>query len=94
MIAAGVPSWLSEQRLLAPRRFCFDFAWPEHKVVLEVHGGQYMRGRHQSSMGFARDRVKMNLATLAGWLVIEACTEHVKSGEFVVWVKQALSLRT
>ena len=35
----------------------------------------------------------MNLAQLNGWLVIEATTSHVKSGEFIEWVDRALELR-
>lgn len=91
--AAGIGGWVREARLLAPRRFLFDFAWPSEKVVLEIHGGQWTGGRHQTGWGFARDRVKMNLLALRGWLVIEACTDHVNSGEFIDWVKLALSSR-
>ena len=92
--ARGMSGFLREQKILAPRRFEFDFVWPTFKVTLEVHGGQYLKkGRHQTASGFARDRVKMNLAQLEGWLVIEACTDHVKSGEFTKWVADALSSR-
>ena len=93
LTAAGLPEAKREARILAPRRFRFDFAWHKYKVALEVHGGQYTRGRHQTATGFAKDRVKMNLAQLAGWIVIEACTEHVKSGEFVEWVEAAIETR-
>ena len=85
---------MREQRILAPRRFLFDFVWPAQKVALEVHGGQWSGGRHQTGTGFGRDRVKMNLAALDGWLVLEACTDHVKSGEFVEWVQRALEVRS
>lgn len=80
----------TEERLLYPRRFLFDFVWHEERVILEVHGGQWINGRHQTGYGFARDRVKMNLAQLEGWVVLEACTEHIKSGEYTRWVAKAL----
>lgn len=35
----------------------------------------------------------MNLAQLAGYIVIEAGTTQIKDGSFVPWVRDALALR-
>ena len=90
MKARGVPKWETERRILAPRRFMFDFVWSKQRVTLEVHGVYGRKSRHLTPSGFQRDRVKMNLAQLAGWIVIEAGTDHIRSGEFVHWVIDAL----
>lgn len=46
----------------------FDFAWPNHKVAVEIDGGQWMAGggRHNTD----EDRLKINTATTMGWKVL------------------------
>ena len=51
-------------------RFSFDFAIIEPKIVLEIEGGIWNKGRHLQPMGFMRDCKKYNLATIEGWRVI------------------------
>jgi hypothetical protein len=36
----------------------------------------------------------MNLLQLDGWIILEAGTDHVKTGEFLEWVTAALDKRT
>jgi very-short-patch-repair endonuclease len=56
-----------EYRFAQPRRFSFDFAWPDKKVFAEVDGGTWSYGRHVRGSGFMRDCEKMNLASSLGW---------------------------
>lgn len=93
LLGAGLGGFKREGHLLAPRKFRVDFYWPKERVVLEVHGVYGAKSRHRTAKGFQRDRVKMNLLALEGWLVIEAGTDHIKSGEFVEWVSGALGSR-
>lgn len=91
-LTEGMESELSG--LIPGRRFRFDFGWRDWGVLLEIHGGIYKRkNRHTTAEGFTRDRVKMNLAQLHGWTIIEATNPHVDSGEFCYWVRDALLLR-
>lgn len=75
------------------RRWRFDYAWPDIKIALEVHGGVFTNGRHTRGKGFTEDKVKMNTAQLLGWIVIEATTAHVKNGQMLTWIKEAIALR-
>ena len=93
MAVAGVEKPVAEQCILPGRRFRFDRVWFDQRVALEIHGVYGKKSRHLTTKGFQEDRVKMNLAQLAGWLVIEAGTDHIKSGEFVSWVEEALESR-
>lgn len=93
LLGAGLGGYRREGYLLAPRRFRFDFYWPKEKVALEVHGVYGQKSRHRTAKGFQQDRVKMNLLQLEGWVVLEAGTDHVKTGEFLEWVRSALKSR-
>lgn len=91
---AGLPPFVREHPFAAPsRRWRFDFAWPEHKVALEVEGGVWTRGRHTRGAGYEADIVKYNAGILMGWLIIRATTGQVQKGLAVAWVTQALRLR-
>lgn len=73
-----------------PRKFRFDFAFPEKMIAAEVDGGTWMRGRHQTGNGFERDCEKLNLAASLGWRVFRYTTMMVMRGEAVVEVGKAL----
>lgn len=75
------------------RKWRFDYAWADLKIALEIHGGVFTNGRHVRGKGFTEDKVKMNSAQLLGWIVIEATTEHVKSGQMLAWITEAIKLR-
>ena len=51
------------------RKWRFDYAWPKHKVALEVEGGIFSGGRHTRGVGFLKDMEKYNEAVLLGWRV-------------------------
>ena len=68
---AGLPDPEREYAAIPGRRFRFDFAWPDCRLLVEVHGGMWVKSRHRTGTGFIKDRDKMNLAQLAGWRVYE-----------------------
>ncbi|MBM7070892.1 hypothetical protein JQC92_02400 [Shewanella sp. 202IG2-18] len=90
----GLPDYEQEYKFHDIRRWRLDYAWPQIKVALEVHGGVHTNGRHNRGKGFTEDRVKMNTAALEGWLIIEATTEQVKNGLMRQWVELAIQKRS
>lgn len=90
---AGLPEFVAELEFHPERKWRFDYAWPQRRVALEVHGGVFSRGRHTRGKGFTTDRAKMNEAACLGWLVIEVSTEQLKAGEARSWIEKALALR-
>lgn len=90
---ADLPAPETELRFHPRRKWRLDFAWPEARVALEVHGGIHSGGRHTRGAGFVADREKMNEAALAGWLVLEVTPEHIKSGQLRAWLTAALAGR-
>ena len=93
MAADGLPAVEREYRFHKTRRWRFDFAWPEYKVAVEVHGGTWSHGRHTRGLGFQKDRTKGNEAQLAGWLLLEVTRQHIESGKALVWIRRALAER-
>ena len=70
VLAEDLPAPVSEHRFAPPRRWRFDFAWPDRKVALELEGGTYSGGRHVRPDGYAADAEKYNAAVLHGWRVL------------------------
>ena len=89
----GLPEYTKEHVFHPTRKWRLDYAWPELKVALEIHGGVFTNGRHNRGKGFTEDKVKMNSAQLLGWIVIEATTAQVKSGDMLNWVTAAIDQR-
>jgi len=72
------------------RRWRFDFAWPLHKVALEVDGGLFSNGRHVRGSGALADCEKFSVAAAMGWRVLRVAPQHVRSGQAIDWLQQAL----
>lgn len=74
---AGVP--MPERQFLfhAVRRWRFDFAWPEIKLAIEIHGGNFSFGGHNRGAQQAKDYEKGNEAILAGWRVLQFGTKQM-----------------
>lgn len=60
-----------EYRFAKPRRFAFDFAWPDVRVAVELHGATWAGGRHTRGSGFENDCEKRCLAAESGWVMFE-----------------------
>ncbi len=67
---AELPLPVAEYLFAPPRRFRFDYAWPDDRVALECEGGIWVQGRHNRGQGFINDCEKYNLACVMGWRVL------------------------
>lgn len=90
-ILLGLPAYVTEHRFHPTRRWRFDYAWPELKIAMELHGGVHSGGRHTRGKGFVADREKMNTAIELGWRVIEVTPEHIKNGTARRWLEQLIT---
>lgn len=86
-----LPLPIREARLLPPRRWRWDLAWPEHKIVCEVDGGGWSGGRHSRGGGIQADCEKQCAAAIAGYRTMRVTPGHVESGDAVLWIEAALS---
>jgi very-short-patch-repair endonuclease len=78
--AYGLPEPIFDEVEPIPgRKFRFDFAWPEHRLAVEVQGGSWTGKGHTGGLGYADDCRKLNLAQLNGWRVLWYTTEQVEN---------------
>lgn len=91
---AKLPEPVTQLKVVQGRRFRFDFAWPDHKLAIEANGAVWTQGRHTRGAGAESDAEKLSLAVLEGWRVLVVCKRHIRSGQAVTWIEQALGLNT
>jgi hypothetical protein len=90
MRAAGLPKPKEQYKAIESRRFKWDFAWPECKILVEVNGGTFQRMGHSTGAGIARDYEKRNLATLDGWHCLDFDGAMVRDGRALLTIREAL----
>ena len=62
------------------RKFKADDAWPDERLIVEINGGIWRNGRHNTGIGYENDMERNALASALGWRVIQFSPRHVKSG--------------
>ena len=80
-----IPTPELEYRFAPPRRWRFDFAWVDQQVAVEIEGGLYQGGRHQTLKGFLADAEKYMAAQVAGWQVLRIPGPWIAEGETTIW---------
>lgn len=74
-----------------PRKWRFDFAWPDLKLAVEIDGGtSFGKGRHSRGTGFENDCRKLNHAAMLGWRVMRFSTAMIVSGEGIDAVRETI----
>lgn len=76
------------------RKWRADFAIPERMILIEIEGGVWIGGRHQTGTGFSADCEKYSHAALLGYKVFRFTPEMVRSGEAVRMIESALDTTT
>ena len=89
---AGLPEPVREYAFAAPaRKWLSDFAFLRQRVLVEVEGGTFARGRHTRGDGFEKDCEKYNAATLEGWVVLRVTPRMISSGDAITVIRRALN---
>lgn len=92
-VAKGLPEPEVEYRFASPRRWRFDYCWPDCKVALEVEGGIWIQGRHSRGKGMLGDMQKYNAAALAGYAVFRCTPDQLVTAETFDLISAALETR-
>lgn len=89
----GLPKPVAEFKWHPTRKFRADYAWPEHRVLLELQGGVYTFGKHGRGSGIVKDMEKVSEASALGWLTIQILPKDLMSVKTTNYVKQAIANR-
>lgn len=76
--SAGLPEPIPEYRFHHARKWRADYCWPIHKVIVEIDGGLFVRGRHSRGAGMLADFEKLNAAALLGFAVLRYAPSQIK----------------
>lgn len=87
---AGLPVPIAEYYFAKPRRWRFDWAFPELLLAVEQEGGVWTGGRHTRGKGFENDCIKYAEALCRGWRVLRVTTDQIKSGQALGWLERIL----
>lgn len=90
---SGLPIPTAEHVFAPPRRWRFDYAWPEDRVALEVEGGVWISGRHTRGSGFVKDLEKYSEAAARGWLTVRVTPQQLLTPATVELVRRAIGSR-
>lgn len=90
--ALHLPTPEREYRFARPRRWRFDFCWPDLMLACEVEGGTWIDGRHSRGKGMAADCEKYAEAWCLGYAVLRVTTDQVKSGQAVAWIQRKMEV--
>ena len=97
-VAGLLPEPVRELVFAPPRKFRFDLAFEAEKLAVEIDGITYVKGSHQaggrhtSITGLRAECEKSALAAAHGWRVLHVLPDHVKSGQALIWIEQALGM--
>lgn len=79
------------------RKWRFDFAIIPHKdlqgsggIAIEIDGGSWVQGRHNTGSGSAKDRQKFNEAARLKWTVLKFTPREVNRGLAIDYIRKVL----
>lgn len=75
--AAGGPEPVRQYQFAPPRKWRFDFAFPDRKLAVEIQGGTWNGGGHSRGSGQRRDAEKFNAAARLGWRLMFWTTDMI-----------------
>ncbi|WP_417867978.1 hypothetical protein [Xanthomarina gelatinilytica] len=73
-----IPDYVAELEFHEVRNFRFDWAIPSMKIAIEYEGIFSKKSGHTTVMGYTKDCIKYNLATLEGWKVLRYTAKNYK----------------
>lgn len=75
---AGLPEPIPEYKFHHARKWRADYCWPIYKIIVEIEGGIWTKGRHTRGSGYLADMEKYNAAALLGFAVLRYAPDQLE----------------
>jgi len=72
------------------RKWKIDFCWPRLKLAVEIEGGLWRHGRHNTPLGYIKDMEKYNEITRMGYKLFRFSGEAVKNESAINFIKEII----
>lgn len=89
----GIPPYQRQFKFCDTRRWKGDFCWPDIKLVVEVDGGTFMGGRHNTGVGMHNDMIRSNWLQLHGWTLLRGDSIMVHDGSLLAVVMEFFAIK-
>lgn len=85
-----------EFKIFEHRKFRADWRVKGTRILIEFEGGLFHKGKqgHSSVSGILRDIEKYNLCAIEGWTVVRVAPNHVRNGQALKWIEEAIASRS
>jgi very-short-patch-repair endonuclease len=70
------------------RKYRWDFAWPQYRLVVEVNGGIWVPSEHSTGTGIKRDYDKNNEGELCGYSQLTFDSGAIDDGSAVLLIQK------
>jgi hypothetical protein len=87
---AGLPVPIRQFQAIPGRKLAFDFGFPEWRLLVEIQGGVWTKGKHGRGSGIIQDQNKLNDAVLNGFYTLQFSVNHIKDGTALLVTQRAL----
>jgi hypothetical protein len=77
-VGQDAPPYEREFHFHPTRKWRIDFAWPRHRLAVEIDGGIWIGGGHNRGKTFANDAEKHNALTVLGWRLLRYTTRDLE----------------
>jgi len=90
----GVPLPEHEKTFHPTRKWQFDRAYVDQKIGIEIDGGIWRSGGHNSGRGYSKDRTKDGAAIALGWVVLRFTYAMVADGSAAKIIQAAFKSKS
>ncbi len=85
-----IPPHISQFKFHETRKWAVDFAWPNHRIIVEIEGGIWIKGGagHSHPISIERDIEKYNQVSLYGYRLFRFTDKEIRSGAAINLLKE------
>lgn len=85
-----IPQLEGQYKPFDGRKYAYDFAIPDLKILIDIQGGTWVNGRHNRAQGMNGDCEKNNLAQFDGYSTFIFTGDQVKNGSAIIMLERFL----